>query len=108
MELIGKEEFITNFAQDASAEQANAIYEHVVPEPTVIGDGVLDFAREEFEVRLTNYIATAQDRIIGFDSQKRLLERVHFDTQFSVNAGHLAMITAPADVADIIAEIFHR
>lgn len=91
----------TAFAQDVTPAEAGVIYATQAPVSGERGFGGVPKAHA-WKSKPSYYIVAAQDRAVDPGQQRFLAKRIGATT-VELDAGHVPMVSRPADVADVIA-----
>ncbi len=76
----------------------------VYSEPLTTSSEVVSTNKDRFEKIPKVYIQTSEDKIISVASQKKYIERTHFEKVLTLPTGHLPMFSNPQAVAQAIRE----
>lgn len=91
----------SEFVQDASAEEANLIA--VTQGPVRVANFEQKVSAAAWESKPSWYVVAAYDRMIHPQAQRALAKKINANTKV-LSTGHVPMVTAPADVADVIVQ----
>lgn len=89
----------TEFVQDASAAEANLIA--ATQGPVRVANFEQKVSAAAWGTKPSWYIVAANDRMIHPDAQRALAKKINATTKV-LSTGHVPMVTAPAEVADVI------
>jgi pimeloyl-ACP methyl ester carboxylesterase len=92
--------FLRVMAQDFDYKTAKtpAIYS----EPRKVGSTILKFESEVYDSIPKAYISADMDQIISPETQQKYIDRTEFQETYSMNTGHLPMVTKPEELAELI------
>jgi pimeloyl-ACP methyl ester carboxylesterase len=93
------------FCSDCSPDQANAIADHLRPEPLAPFTTEIHTTMDNWGRVPRVYIETLQDRAIGPMQQKSFHEALPCERVLSIDAGHCPFLTRPAEVADALTSL---
>ena len=74
------------------------------PEPVTIGSEALNFDRKTMKGITMGYVHTNNDKIIGMNSQVKYVLRQQIRHVYTIESGHLPMLTNSQELADFIKE----
>lgn len=99
---VDPEQFVDVFCGDAPGADAHSARESLRPDPlTPLGTPIHVTAERWGSVPRT-YIHTTLDRCVSPASQREMVEAAGVDAIRSIEAGHLAMLSRPAELADLL------
>jgi pimeloyl-ACP methyl ester carboxylesterase len=103
--MVGPEAARAMLCNDASDEQAAFILDRMVDDAAALLTESVDLSGYRRAVPRT-YIRTAQDLCYPPELQAKSIERVDAEV-VTVDAGHMAMVTAPERIAAILNDLAH-
>ena len=83
------------FMADVSAEKAKAASGNMVSEPAMIGSVKLHFNEDQFRKIPKYYIETRDDKIIAWDTQKKIEAEWKWKKRFTMNTSHAPFLSQP-------------
>ena len=105
LSINNETEFIKSFAGVVSKKEKKFILSSAVPEPAPIGEGVISLDKDKFNSIPKYYIRTLKDKIISIESQKKIIKGIKFNAVYSLDTGHLPMVTDFKELSIIIRKI---
>lgn len=90
------------FMADVSRDFANIYQAFFVNEPSLIGDGIVQYDQEIFKAIPKIYIETTEDRIITIATQRRIQSKQNLKNIFSLKSSHSPFFSQPASLASIL------
>ncbi len=102
LEIGNKKKFANNFAQDATPSQRDWLNEWAVPEPAPVGGSKIKLNKRRFDAIDKYYVFTEQDKIISMESQQNIADSLNLKGTYSINSGHLPMLTHSQELGDIL------
>lgn len=83
------------FMGDANDDDAKRAINNMVPEPIVLGDGVLNYDQVLFNQIPKFYIKTSKDLIISPETQDKYIKRQNIKNLYILDTGHSPFISQP-------------
>ena len=105
LEISSPEGFLESFAPQANAEQRVWLSKHAVSEPSTLGSNPLILNQAKFKSLKKYYIFANQDKVISLPSQQKIAARMDLTESYSIDSGHLPMLTHPKKLASILEKI---
>lgn len=105
LEISNSEGFLQSFAPKANTEQRKWLTKHAVPEPSTLGNNPLVLNQAKFKSMKKYYIFANQDKVISLSSQQKIAARMGLAESYSLDSGHLPMLTHPKELASILEKI---
>ncbi|MBB1487360.1 alpha/beta fold hydrolase [Oceanospirillum sediminis] len=108
LEISDQDNFVATFAQDATASQKKALLEVAVNEPGSVGASKVKLNEDRFNQIDKYYVYAKEDKIISFESQKKIAATLDLKNSYEIDSGHLPMLTRVNQLADILLNIYGR
>lgn len=108
LEISDIERFSDTFAQDANAAQKKVLRQLAVDEPGPVGASKVKLNQSRFDQIDQYYVYAKQDKIISFDSQKKIAATLNLKASYEIDSGHLPMLTQVDQLAEILMEIHEQ
>ena len=105
LEISDMGNFAATFAQDANAAQKKTLAELAVNEPGPVGASKVKLNEDRFNQIDKYYVYAKEDKIISFESQKKIAATLALKGSYEVDSGHLPMLTKVDQLADILRTI---
>ncbi len=105
LEISDKQKFADSFAQDASKSQQQELILNAVSEPSPIGGTKVTLNRTRFKQIDKYYIYAQKDLVISYESQKKIAKTMELKGEYTLDSGHLPMLTKTKELAKILNEI---
>lgn len=94
-----------NFMADVSAAKAKAAIAGMVAEPALIGSAKLQFNEKQFKQMPKYYIETTQDKIISWDTQKKIAAKWQWNKRFTLQSSHSPFLSQPELLGSYLLQI---
>ncbi|GAA3921380.1 alpha/beta hydrolase [Litoribacillus peritrichatus] len=105
LEISDSEKFANNFAQDASGEQRKWLINSAVAEPAPVGGSKIKLNQQRFDDIEKHYVFAKRDQIISIESQNKIADSLKLKSTFTINSGHLPMLTQSKELANILVQV---
>jgi pimeloyl-ACP methyl ester carboxylesterase len=105
LEISNSDNFAKSFAPEANASQKEWLKQHALPEPSTLGGNQLVLDQTQFNNIKKYYIFAKQDKVISLPSQKKIASRMKLTSSFTLNSGHLPMLTHSNELSAILRRI---
>mgnify|MGYP002700308706 CR=1 FL=1 len=107
MVINNKGLFVSTFTNSESTAIKDTIMRQAVNEPTIIGEGVVNYNADYFSTLNKFYIHTKFDNIISIESQEKIASKIDLDRSITIDTGHLPMFSSPVLLASEIENILN-
>jgi pimeloyl-ACP methyl ester carboxylesterase len=108
MKVYDNNKAALNFANDGNRQQRKTVAEFLIDEPSIIGEGKVSMVLNDIKELRKYYVYTLQDRIISFETQKRITGKIEFDDIYEIDSGHLPMVTKTQVLSNIILKVLKK
>lgn len=102
MKISDKSAFVSSFADTESATLQKMVITNSVDEPAITGEGEVQLKKEALKEINKSYIYAKNDKIISFESQQRIAHSIGIQNTYTIDSGHLPMITQPDELSTVI------
>jgi pimeloyl-ACP methyl ester carboxylesterase len=102
MKIANKSAFLSTFTDTQSVKLKEIIMSNSVDEPAITGEGKVQLNKETLKNINKSYIYAKNDKIISFESQQRIAESIGIKNTYTIDSGHLPMITQPVELSKAI------
>ncbi|BCL70098.1 hypothetical protein TUMSATVNIG1_20570 [Vibrio nigripulchritudo] len=102
MEIRDWTHFNATFAQDASSSQTKQLRKLAIDEPAHIGEEAVKYGKAELDRISKHYVFANQDKIISLESQLKIANSLNVHSVYSLQTGHLPMLTNAKELAMIL------
>jgi len=102
MKISDKPAFLSTFTDTQSAKLQKMVMTNSVDEPAITGEGKVQLEKAALNEISKSYIYAKNDKIISFESQQRIAQSIGIKNTYTINSGHLPMITQPDELSKAI------
>ncbi|KAF7775251.1 hypothetical protein PCIT_a1401 [Pseudoalteromonas citrea] len=102
MKISNKTAFVSSFTDSQSPTLHAMVINNSVDEPAITGEGKVQLNKEALKDIKKSYIFAKNDKIISFESQQRIAQSIDIQNTYTINSGHLPMLTQPDELAKAI------
>ena len=104
LEISDSEKFANTFAQDASNEERKWLIKSAVAEPAPVGGSKVKLNQQRFKDIEKHYVFANHDQIISIESQNKIADSLKLKSTFTINSGHLPMLTHSKELAKVLVQ----
>ncbi|KAF7788690.1 hypothetical protein PRUB_a1726 [Pseudoalteromonas rubra] len=104
MKISDKSAYLSAFTETHSKTQQQFVLDNSVDEPAITGDGKVMLSKSTLVPINKAYVFATQDKIISLSSQKKIAESIGITQTYSLDSGHLPMLTKPLELAEVITQ----
>ena len=105
LEISDSEGFANSFAPKANASQKDWLKNHAVSEPSALGGNKMLLDEAQFKTIKKYYVFAEQDKVISLASQKKIAGRLNLTASYTLDSGHLPMLTHATELAAVLQKI---
>jgi len=105
LEISDSEGFANSFAPKANDSQRNWLKNHAVAEPSALGGHKMLLDEAQFKTIKKYYVFAEQDKVISLASQKKIADRLDLTASYTLDSGHLPMLTHATELAALLQKI---
>lgn len=105
LEISNLDNFTQAFAPNATSLEKDWLKQHAVNEPSRLGSDSMKLDKEQFSKLKKYYIFAKNDKVISLKSQQKIAARMDITNSFTLDSGHLPMLTHSKELANILSEI---
>ncbi|MCG7561982.1 MULTISPECIES: alpha/beta hydrolase [Pseudoalteromonas] len=104
MKISDTSAYLSSFTETHSKSQQQFVLDNSVDEPAITGDGKVMLSKATLAPINKAYVFAIQDKIISLSSQKKIAESIGITQTYSLDSGHLPMLTKPFELAEVITQ----
>ncbi|RZM81474.1 alpha/beta hydrolase [Pseudoalteromonas rubra] len=102
LKISDKPAYLASFTEAQAKRQQQFVLDNSVDEPAITGDGKVTLSKATLAPINKAYVFATQDKIISLPSQQKIAESINVTHTYSLDSGHLPMVTKPVELAEVI------
>ncbi|MDK2593584.1 alpha/beta hydrolase [Pseudoalteromonas obscura] len=102
MKITNQSEYVASFTNTKSKSLQAKVWTQSVDEPAVTGEGKVHLNKDKLDTIPKVYVFAKEDKIISYTTQQKIAQSIGATKTYSIESGHLPMITQPVALADAI------